>query len=78
MNEDFKVNESLVNYLIENIKSISECDIEEKVHSFPYTRAASNFFQKLKFEYDIDFDKRLISEYLLDKMIDEVVKSLPR
>ena len=78
MNENFKVNANLIDYLIENIKVISECDIEEKVHSFPYTRMVSNFFQRLKFEYDIDFDKRLISEYLLDKMIDEVIKSLSR
>ena len=36
------------------------------------------FFQKLSFEYDIDFDEKLISEELLSKMIDEIEKSLPR
>ena len=28
--------------------------------------------------YDIDFNEKLISEDLLDKMIDEVERSLPR
>lgn len=78
MIENFRVNTDLVNYLMETVKTISKCDIEEKVHSFPYTRSISNFFQKLKSEYDIDFDERLISEYLLDKMINEVIRSLPR
>jgi len=50
----------------------------EKVHKFPYTRSVSNFFQKLEYEYDIDFDEELISEKLLSKMIDEIEESLPR
>lgn len=57
---------------------ISECDIQEKVHKFPYTRSVSNFFQKLSYEYDIDFDEELISEELLSKMIDEIEENLPR
>ena len=45
MIENFRVNTDLVNYLMETVKTISKCDIEEKVHSFPYTRLISNFFK---------------------------------
>ena len=75
---DIIVNIDLIDYLMKNIRLISECDIQEKAHSFPYTRSVSNFFQKIKFEYDIDFDEELISEKLLAKMIDEIENSLPR
>ena len=60
--EPFIVNTNLLDYLMKNIRLISECDIQEKVHKFPYTRSVSNFFQKLEYEYDIDFDEELISE----------------
>ena len=76
--EPFIVNTDLLDYLMKNIRLISECDIQEKVHKFPYTRSVSNFFQKLEYEYDIDFDEELISEKLLSKMIDEIKESLPR
>lgn len=76
--EPFIVNTNLLDYLMKNIRLISECDIQEKVHKFPYTRSVSNFFQKLEYEYDIDFDEELISEKLLSKMIDEIEESLPR
>lgn len=76
--EPFIVNTDLLDYLMKNIRLISECDIQEKVHKFPYTRSVSNFFQKLEYEYDIDFDEELISEKLLSKMIDEIEGSLPR
>ena len=78
MKEPFIVNTYLLDYLMKNIRLISECDIQEKVHKFPYTRSVSNFFQKLEYEYDIDFDEELISEKLLSKMIDEIEESLPR
>ena len=55
--EPFIVNTNLLDYLMKNIRLISECDIQEKVHKFPYTRSVSNFFQKLEYEYDIDFDE---------------------
>lgn len=76
--EPFIVNTYLLDYLKKNIRLISECDIQEKVHKFPYTRSVSNFFQKLSYEYDIDFDEELISEELLSKMIDEIEENLPR
>ena len=76
--EPFIVNTDLLDYLMKNIRLISECDIQEKVHKFPYTRSVSNFFQKLEYEYDIDFDEELTSEKLLSKMIDEIEESLPR
>lgn len=78
MKEPFIVNTYLLDYLMKNIRLISECDIQEKVHKFPYTRSVSNFFQKLSYEYDIDFDEELISEELLSKMIDEIEENLPR
>ncbi len=78
MKEQFIVNTYLLDYLMKNIRLISECDIQEKVHKFPYTRSVSNFFQKLSYEYDIDFDEELISEELLSKMIDEIEENLPR
>lgn len=78
MKEPFIVHTYLLDYLMKNIRLISECDIQEKVHKFPYTRSVSNFFQKLSYEYDIDFDEELISEKLLSKMIDEIEESLPR
>lgn len=78
MKEPFIVNTDLLDYLMKNIRLISECDIQENVHKFPYTRSVSNFFQKLEYEYDIDFDEELISEKLLSKMIDEIEESLPR
>lgn len=78
MKEPFIMNTYLLDYLMKNIRLISECDIQEKVHKFPYTRSVSNFFQKLSYEYDIDFDEELISEKLLSKMIDEIEESLPR
>ena len=77
MKEPFIVNTDLLDYLMKNIRLISECDIQ-KVHKFPYTRSVSNFFQKLEYEYDIDFDEELISEKLLSKMIDEIEERLPR
>ena len=78
MKEQFIVNTYLLDYLMKNIRLISECDIQEKVHKFPYTRSVINFFQKLSYEYDIDFDEELISEELLSKMIDEIEENLPR
>lgn len=78
MKEPFIVNIDLMDYLMKNIRLISECDIQEKAHSFPYTQSVSNFFHKMQFEYDIDFDEELISEKLLAKMIDEIENSLPR
>lgn len=78
MNNNFKLDKDLSNYLMKNIQTIMECDVEEKMTSFPYTRTTSEFFQKLKFNYDIDFSEKLISEDLLDKMIEEIEKSLPR
>lgn len=78
MKEPFIVNTYLLDYLMKNIRLISECDIQEKVHKFPYTKSVSDFFQKLSYEYDIDFDEELISEKLLSKMIDEIEESLPR
>lgn len=78
MKEPFIVNTYLLDYLMKNIRLISECDIQEKVYKFPYTRSVSNFFQKLSYEYDIDFDEELISEKLLSKMIDEIEENLPR
>ena len=78
MKEPFIVNSYLLDYLMKNIRLISEYDIQEKVHKFPYTRSVSNFFQKLLYEYDIDFAEELISEKLLSKMIDEIEESLPR
>lgn len=78
MKEPFIVNTYLLDYLMKNIRLISECDIQEKVHKFPYTRSVSNFFQKLSYEYDIDFNEELISEKLLSKMLDEIEESLPR
>ncbi len=78
MKEPFIVNTYLLDYLMKNIRLISECDIQEKVHKFPYTRSVSNFFQKLSYEYNIDFDEELISEKLLSKMIDEIEENLPR
>ena len=71
MKEPFIVNTDLLDYLMKNIRLISECDIQEKVHKFPYTRS-------VEYEYDIDFDEELISEKLLSKMIDEIEESLPR
>ncbi len=78
MKEPFIVNTYLLDYLMKNIRLISECNIQEKVHKSPYTRSVSNFFQRLSYEYDIDFDEELISEKLLSKMIDEIEENLPR
>ena len=78
MEDNFAMNKSLSDYLMENIQTVMESDVEEKMTQFPYTRMTSEFFQKLKFIYDIDFDKKLISEDLLDKMMNEVERSLPR
>lgn len=75
---NYKVDIDLLNYLMESIKTTVECDIEEKVHNFPYTRCVNDFFKKLKTKYDIDFNKDLISEKLLDLMVDEIIHSLPR
>lgn len=78
MEEKFIMNSRLLEYIMENIKTMGKCDIEEKINSFPYTRSASNFFQKLKYNYDIEFDEKLISEKLLDLMVNEVIKNLPK
>jgi hypothetical protein len=77
VNKEVIINVDLVNYLIENIKVMSECDIEEKNKCFPYTRATNEFFQILKEEYGIQFSKDLISEKLLEKMINEIIINLP-
>ncbi|MDO5568598.1 MAG: hypothetical protein Q4G04_00595 [bacterium] len=78
MEDNFVMNSALENYLLENISTIIKCDVEEKKVKYPYTREVSNMFQKLKFIYDIDFDEKLISEDLLDKMIDEIEENIQR
>lgn len=78
MEENFVLNKGLENYILDSLSTVIECDVEEKMVKYPYTREVSNMFQRLKFIYDIDFNRKLISEDLLDKMIEEIEENIPR
>lgn len=74
--EIYKAEEELINFLMENIKMLVESDIEEKIYKLPYTKATNEFIKTLKKGYNIKFKEELISEDLLDNMIDEIIKEL--
>lgn len=78
MEEKFVLNKELENYILDSLSAVIECDTEEKMVKYPYTREVSNMFQRLKIIYDIDFNPKLISENLLDKMIDEIEENIQR
>ena len=71
-------NSKLLDYLMEHIKDMASCDIEEKTGCFPYIKCVEEMFEKLEREYNIEFDENLISEKLLSNMVDEIITSLPR
>lgn len=78
MNNKFVMNSKLFDYLMEHIKEMASCDIEDKPSCFPYTRNVGEMFEKLERDFNIEFDGDLISEKLLSNMVDEIVNSLPR
>lgn len=78
MNNDLNTNSKLLDYLMEHIKDMASCDIEEKTGCFPYIKCIEEMFEKLEREYNIEFDENLISEKLLSNMVDEIITSLPR
>ena len=78
MNNDLNTNSKLLDYLMEHIKDMASCDIEEKTGCFPYIKCVEEMFEKLEREYNIEFDENLISEKLLSNMVVEIITSLPR
>lgn len=78
MNNDLNTNSKLLDYLMEHIKDMASCDIEEKTGFFSCIKCVEEMFEKLEREYNIEFDKNLISEKLLSNMVDEIITSLPR
>ena len=78
MNNDLNTNSKLLDYLMEHIKDMASCDIEEKTGCCPYIKCVEEMFEKLEREYNIEFDENLISEKLLSNMVDEIITSLPR
>ena len=78
MNNDLNTNSKLLAYLMEHIKDMASCDIEEKTGCFPYIKCVEEMFEKLEREYNIEFDENLISEKLLSNMVNEIITSLPR
>ena len=78
MNNDLNTNSKLLDYLMEHIKDMASCDIEEKTGCFLYIKCVEEMLEKLEREYNIEFDENLISEKLLSNMVDEIITSLPR
>ena len=78
MKDKLEFNQSLEQYLMENIKVMVECDLEEKVKEFPYTYAVNNLLNYLKIHHNIGFNENMISEFLLDKMVDEITNNITK
>lgn len=78
MQENVILNNNLIDYLVENLKDIYNCDIEEKNKDFPYIISCNLFFNNLKENYGIEFNERLISGDLLDLMVTELTNNLSK
>ena len=76
MQDNNDLNNALINYLMENLKDIAKCDIQEKNKDFPYIDSCNLFFNNLYKKYGISFDEKLISDSLSDLMIGELSNNL--
>ena len=67
-----KINNEFMNYVIEDIKTLIENEMEEHPNKFPYTIAINKIFIETK----IKFSKDLLSENLLSIIVEEILMNM--
>lgn len=61
-----------MDYIIEDIKTLIENELEEYSNKFPYTTAFNKIFNETK----IKFSKDLLSENLLSIIVEEILTNM--
>lgn len=64
-----KINNEFMDYVIEDIKTLIENELEEYSNKFPYTTAFNKIFNEEK----IKFSEELLSENLLSIIVEEIL-----
>lgn len=67
-----KINNEFMDYIIEDIKTLIENEMEEHPNKFPYTLAFNKIFNETK----IKFSKDLLSENLLSIIVEEILMNM--
>lgn len=67
-----QINNEFMDYIIEDIKTLIENEMEENPNKFPYTIA----FNKIFYESKIKFSKDLLSENLLSIIVEEILRNM--
>ena len=67
-----KINNEFMDYIMEDIKTLIENELEENQNKFPYTIT----FNKIFYESKIKFSKDLLSENLLSIIIEEILTNM--
>lgn len=67
-----KINKEFMDYIIEDIKTLIENEMEENPNKFPYTIAFNKIFNEEK----IKFSKDLLSENLLSIIVEEILMNM--
>lgn len=67
-----KINNELMDYIIENIEILIENEMEENPNKFPYTISFNKIFNEEK----IKFSEDLLSENLLSIIVEEILMNM--
>ena len=67
-----KINNEFMDYVIEDIKTLIENEMEEHPNKFPYTLAFNKIFNEEK----IKFSEDLLSENLLSIIVEEILTNM--
>jgi len=67
-----KINNEFMDYVIEDIKSLIENEMEERSNKFPHTIAFNKIFNEEK----IKFSEELLSENLLSIIVEEILMNM--
>jgi len=67
-----KINNEFIDYVIEDIKTLIENELEENLNKFPYTIAFNKTFNEEK----IKFSEELLSENLLSIIVEEILMNM--
>lgn len=67
-----KINNEFMGYVIEDIKTLIENELEENQNKFPYTIAFNKIFNEEK----IKFSEDLLSENLLSIIVEEILMNM--
>ncbi len=71
-----KMNQGLFDYICEDNNNYLKAIYEEDNKILPFTKCASEFFDKLENDYNISFDEHLISDRLHDEIVKEISKAM--